>query len=96
MMLNLVHLSTLVLYFPQNGVSTTSLTSANGPIDTFTGRGDGGVSQEASGGKAVPPISSSGGQGGQRKKVSAPGNMQPHIVSWFQWTSSGLWNNITR
>ena len=65
-------------------MSTTSLTSANGPIDAFTGRGDGGVSQEASGGGAVPSVPSSVGQSGQsRKKVSAPGNMQPHIVSWL-------------
>ncbi len=72
----------------QNGLSTTSLSSVNGPVDSFSGRGDGGVSQDSSGGgtgtgMAGPPVSSSAGghPGGQsRKKVSAPGNMQPNIV----------------
>lgn len=66
--------------FVQNGLSSTSLTTPNGPIDGFSQGSREGASQDSTG----PPLSSSSGyahSGSGRKKVSAPPNMQPHLVS---------------
>ena len=60
----------------------TSLSSLEGYSQGS--RGDGGASLETMGGGAggTPTSSSSQGQSSQgRKKTSAPGNMQPHVVS---------------
>lgn len=60
----------------ENGLSTGSLT-VNGPVDGFSSQGSReGTSQDSASG---PPPSSSANYPG-RKKVSAPPNLQPHMV----------------
>ena len=52
-----------------NGLSLTSLPSSNGPLDSYSQEN----SQETNSASLVPPVA-------MKKKMSAPGALQPHVV----------------
>ncbi len=66
----------IVVVILQNGLSTSSTTTTNGPADTHSLTRDGVSHDHASNGP--PPSSSAIGGQSRSKKMSAPGNMQPH------------------
>ena len=83
-----IHVHVRSFVFQSNGLSLSSLPSSNGPIDGYSQEN----SQETSSASLIPPVA-------MKKKMSAPGTLQPHIsVSGalslefsLAWLSGRVW-----